>query len=137
MNAALFRHAAVHFDVAKYLDTKRSDLRWVVEFDHMIIKGGRSIEYIIDIAGLDLKKKSIEFAVEIAATTQRKDGKQKHSDYELSKIPYYLLVDCISGKCSLFQHNGNSYDEIDVKNHFPELIDIVAKAIVQSAEMED
>ncbi len=129
MNAALFRHSAVHNDVAKYLNSKRPDLRWLLEFDHRIIRGGKSIEYIIDIAGLNMKTKSIEIAVEIAATTQRKDGGRKHSDYELSRIPFYLLVDCISGTCSLFAHSGAAYEPIDINLQFPELPALVAEAI--------
>jgi hypothetical protein len=137
MNAALFRHSAVHNDVARYLNSKRPDLRWLLEFDHSIIRAGRSIEYIIDIAGLDMKKKQIEIAVEIAATTQRKDGGKKHSDYELSRIPYYLIVDCISGNCSLYSHTGTAYESIDIALHFPELTAIVAEAIKQANEMDE
>ena len=137
MNAAQFRHAAVHFDVAEYLGATRPDVRWVLEYDHLIIKGGRSIEYIIDLAGLDKETKIIEFAVEIAATTQHKDGKEKHSSYEHSKIPFYLLVDCASGVCSLYRHNGSSYQEIDVLAHFPGLPEVVAKTMAEATKVEN
>jgi Putative restriction endonuclease len=124
-----FRRSAIFGKVATYLNEKCPDIRWLIKLDHRIIADGRSVEYIIDIAGVDIQEKAIRIAVEIAATTIRRDGSRRHSEYELSGIPIYLLVDCTSGDCYLFESNGLAYEPIDITTMFPELPTVVASTI--------
>ncbi len=137
MNAALFRHSAVHADVLAYLAEKGkgTPLRWLVEYDYEVFAEGHSIKYRIDLAGFNRKTKTVEAAVEIAVHSQAKDGGEKFLNYSLAKIPSYLWIDCKTGVCSLFRHNGVSYEAVDVQTVYPGLREVVAAAIKEEENL--